>query len=58
MYLRYTTGKKGGKIHRAGRLVRSVRVGGHRRVAHLGKLDRAGRLRCPLSAHSSASWHR
>lgn len=28
-YLRYTTGKKGGKIHRTGRLVRSMRVGGH-----------------------------
>ena len=32
MYLRYTTRKKDGKVHRYWRLVRSVRVG--RRVIH------------------------
>ena len=47
MYLRYTTRKKDGKVHRYWRLVRSVRVG--RRViqqtmVHLGELDEHGRL--------------
>src|SRR5438876_6494734 len=48
MYLRYTTRKKDGKIHRSWRLVRSVRVGRRviqQTVAHLGELDEAGRLR-------------
>jgi hypothetical protein len=47
MYLRHTTRKKDGKVHRYWCLVRSVRVG--RRViqqtmAHLGELDALGRL--------------
>lgn len=48
MYLRYTTRKKDGKVHRSWRLVRSVRVGRRviqQTVAHLGELDAAGRLR-------------
>ena len=48
MYLRHTTRKKDGKVHRYWSLVRSVRVG--RRViqqtmAHLGELDEQGRLK-------------
>src|SRR5579863_3888510 len=47
MYLRHTTRKKNGKVHRYWCLVRSVRVG--RRVvqqvvAHLGELDERGRI--------------
>ncbi len=48
MYLRYTTRKKDGKVHRSWRLVRSVRIGRRviqQTVAHLGELDEAGRLR-------------
>jgi hypothetical protein len=44
MYLRYTTRKKDGKVHRYWRLVRSVRVGRRviqQTVAHLGELARA-----------------
>ncbi|MHB8390193.1 MAG: IS1634 family transposase [Acidobacteriaceae bacterium] len=55
MYLRYTTRKKDGKVHRTWRLVRSVRVGGRviqQTVAHLGELDRAGRLRAQAFARS------
>ncbi|MHB8743214.1 MAG: IS1634 family transposase [Sulfuricaulis sp.] len=55
MYLRYTTRKKDGKVHRTWRLVRSVRVGGRviqQTVAHLGELDRAGRLRARALARS------
>ena len=47
MYLRYTTRKKDGKVHRYWRLVRSVRVGRRviqQTVAHLGELDEQGRL--------------
>ena len=47
MYLRYTTRKKDGKVHRDWRLVRSVRVGRRviqQTVAHLGELDEHGRL--------------
>ena len=47
MYLRYTTLKKDGKVHRYWRLVRSVRVGRRviqQTVAHLGELDARGRL--------------
>ena len=47
MYLRYTTRKKDGKVHRYRRLVRSVRVGRRviqQTVAHLGELDEHGRL--------------
>lgn len=47
MYLRHTTRKKDGKVHRYWRLVRSVRVGRRviqQTVAHLGELDEHGRL--------------
>src|SRR5262249_42408439 len=47
MYLRYTTLKKDGKVHRYRRLVRSVRLGGRviqQTVAQLGELDARGRL--------------
>ena len=47
MYLRHTTRKKDGKIHRYWRLVRSVRVGRRviqQTVAQLGELDEQGRL--------------
>jgi transposase len=47
MYLRYTTRKKDGKVHRYWRLVRSIRVGRRviqQTVAHLGELDDRGRL--------------
>lgn len=55
MYLRYSTRKKDGKVHRTWRLVRSVRVGRRviqQTVAHLGELDRAGRLRARALARS------
>lgn len=48
MYLRHTTLRKDGKVHRYWRLVRSVRVGRkvvQQTVAHLGELDAAGRAR-------------
>ena len=48
MYLRYTTRRKDGKVHRYWRLVRSVRVGRRviqQTVAQLGELDARGRLR-------------
>lgn len=47
MYLRHTTRKKDGKVHRYWRLVRSVRVGRRvvqQTVAHLGELDEQGRV--------------
>ncbi len=47
MYLRYTTRKKDGKVHRYWRLVRSVRIGRRviqQTVAQLGELDAQGRL--------------
>jgi transposase len=47
MYLRHTTLRKDGKVHRYWRLVRSVRVGRRviqRTVAHLGELDEGGRV--------------
>ena len=47
MYLRYTTLKKDGKVHRYWRLVRSVRVGRRviqQTVAQLGELNARGRL--------------
>jgi hypothetical protein len=47
MYLRHTTIRKDGKVHRYWRLVRSVRVGRRviqQTVAHLGELDERGRL--------------
>lgn len=47
MYLRHTTRKKDGKVHRYWCLVRSVRVGRRviqQTVAHLGDLDEQGRF--------------
>src|ERR1043166_9694173 len=47
MYLRHTTRKKDGKVHRYWRLVRSVRVGRRviqQTVAQLGELDEHGRI--------------
>jgi hypothetical protein len=47
MYLRHTTLRKGGKVHRYWRLVRSVRIGRRviqQTVAHLGELDEGGRV--------------
>jgi transposase len=47
MYLRHTTRRKDGKVHRYWRLVRSVRVGRRviqQTVAHLGELDERGRI--------------
>jgi transposase len=47
MYLRHTTRKKDGKVHRYWSLVRSVRIGRRviqQTVAHLGELDERGRL--------------
>jgi transposase len=55
MYLRHTTRKKDGKVHRSWRLVRSVRIGRRviqQTVAHLGELDEAGRLRARALARS------
>ena len=53
MYLRHTTRKKDGKVHRYWRLVRSVRVGRRvikQTVPHLGELDDQGRLEALLVA--------
>src|SRR5258708_7131515 len=53
MYLRYTTRKKDGKVHRYWRLVRSVRVGRRviqQTVAQLGELDARGRLQAQALA--------
>src|ERR1700682_3587398 len=47
MYLRHTTIRKDGKVHRYWRLVRSVRVGRRviqQTVAQLGELDEHGRI--------------
>src|SRR4030081_4972 len=47
MYLRHTTIRKDGKVHRYWRLVRSVRVGRRiiqQTVAHLGELDEQGHV--------------
>lgn len=55
MYLRHTTRKKDGKVHRSWRLVRSVRIGRRviqQTVAHLGELDEAGRLRARALARA------
>jgi transposase len=55
MYLRYTTRKKDGKVHRSWRLVRSVRIGRRviqQTVVHLGELDEAGRLRARALARA------
>jgi transposase len=53
MYLRHTTLRKNGKIHRYWRLVRSVRVGRRviqQTVAHLGELDEDGRIEARVLA--------
>src|SRR5437667_19266 len=53
MYLRHTTLRKDGKVHRYWRLVRSVRVGRkviQQTVAHLGELDAEGRARAKALA--------
>jgi hypothetical protein len=47
MYLRHTTIRKDGKVHRYWRVVRSVRVGRRviqQTVAQLGELDERGRI--------------
>ena len=47
MYLRHTTIRKDGKVHRYWRLVRSIRVGRRviqQTVAQLGELDEHGRI--------------
>ena len=55
MYLRHTTRRKDGKVHRYWRLVRSVRVGRkvvQHTVAQLGELDAAGRARAKALARA------
>jgi transposase len=53
MYLRHTTLRKNGKVHRYWRLVRSVRVGRRviqQTVAQLGELDERGRIEARVLA--------
>ena len=55
MYLRHTTRRKDGKVHRYWRLVRSVRVGRkvvQQTVAQLGELDAQGRARAKALARA------
>jgi len=55
MYLRHTTRRKDGKVHRYWQLVRSVRVGRkvvQQTVAHLGELDAQGRARAAALARA------
>src|SRR2546425_7925045 len=55
MYLRHTTRRKDGKLHRYWQLVRSVRVGRkvvQQTVAHLGELDAQGRARAKALARA------
>lgn len=55
MYLRHTTVRKDGKVHKYWRLVQSVRVGRRviqRTVAQLGELDHRGRVAARRLAHS------
>src|SRR5215510_7276497 len=55
MYLRHTTRRKNGKVHRYWQLVRSVRVGRkvvQQTVAHLGELDPQGRARARALARA------
>src|SRR5260370_37078792 len=55
MYLRHTTRRKDGKVHRYWQLVRSVRIGRkvvQQTVAHLGELDAQGRARANALARS------
>src|SRR6516162_7392991 len=54
MYLRHSTIRKDGKVHRYWRLVRSVRVGRRviqQTVAQLGELDEQGRVQARALAH-------
>ena len=60
MYLRHTTLRKDGKVHRYWRLVRSVRVGRRviqQTVAHLGELDPEGRARARALARAITGEH-
>jgi len=55
MYLRHTTRRKDGKVHRYWQLVRCVRIGRkvvQQTVAHLGELDAAGRARARALARA------
>ena len=55
MYLRHTTRRKDGKVHRYWQLVRSVRVGRkvvQQTIAHLGELDAQGRARAQALARA------
>jgi hypothetical protein len=55
MYLRHTTRKKDGQVHRYWRLVHSVRVGRRviqQTVAHLGELDEEGRIEARSLHHT------
>jgi hypothetical protein len=55
MYLRHTTRRKDGKVHRYWQLVRSVRIGRkvvQQAVAHLGELDAQGRGRATALARA------
>src|SRR2546425_13310132 len=55
MYLRHTTRRKDGKLHRYWQLVRSVRLGRkvvQQTVAHLGELDAQGRARAKALARA------
>ncbi len=55
MYLRHTTRRKAGKVHRYWQLVRSGRVGRkviQQIVAHLGELDAHGRARAQALARA------
>jgi hypothetical protein len=55
MYLRHTTRRKDGKVHRYWQLVRSVRIGRkvvQQTVAHLGELDAQGRARAHALARA------
>lgn len=55
MYLRHTTRRKDGKVHRYWQLVRSVRIGRkvvQQTVAHLGELDAHGRARAKALARA------
>jgi len=55
MYLRHTTRRKDGKVHRYWQLVRSVRLGRkviQQTVAHLGELDAQGRTRAKALARA------
>src|SRR5216683_1018858 len=55
MYLRHTTRRKDGKVHRYWQLVRSVRIGRkvvQQTVAYLGELDAQGRARAKALARA------